>query len=189
MISRPIRAGIAAFSVSLSFSVTAADYFYCPQNHGYINVGMTSEQVMSACGQPLTKEDASTPVMQQVPVLQLIYNSMGAPTAFYGVWTLPVGVGTGAQLEVDVIDNKVRSVRLNGSSTNAFSICGGQSVQIGDPVGKVYGACGSPNLVNRTYINQPVPSNHKPEIWVYQPGEYQSPIRLTFVNGKLQSIN
>ncbi|KTD61520.1 DUF2845 domain-containing protein [Legionella spiritensis] len=186
---------------TVSLSVFAAQSVYCPQRSGYINVGMTQEQVLNACGQPLSKQESNTPVTEKVPVQQLMYNNQGAPKAFYGVWAIPVGNSNtgfaqpfgsntgGAQLQVDITDNKVSGVKINGSDANAFSICGGTSIQIGDPASKVYGACGDPSLTNKTFINKPIPSTQKPEVWVYQPGQYQSPVSLTFVNGKLQSID
>ena len=166
----------------------AGQALYCPQNQGYINIGMTPDQVIAACGNPLSQQDSNNPVIQQVPVQQLMFNNKGGNSAFYGVWNMPTGT-SGAQLEVDVIDNKVNSIKLNGSDSNAFSICNGANIQVGDPVGKVYGACGSPSVVNNTYINQVVPTAQKPVIWIYQLGQYQPPVTLTFVNGKLQSIN
>ncbi|RAP38674.1 hypothetical protein B1207_01995 [Legionella quinlivanii] len=178
----------------------AADSVYCPQNHGYINVGMTQDQVIAACGQPLSQQNSNKPLMQKIPAQQLYYNNEGAPTAFYGVWKLPIGnsnygsapfQGTagGVQLQVDVVNNQVHDIVLNGNSTNAFSICGGTSIQAGDPVGKVYGACGSPSIVNNTFIEVPVQSQTKPQIWTYQPSQYGPPMSLTFVDGKLQSID
>lgn len=172
----------------LPLSLFGDQSLYCPQNHAYINIGMTPDQVIAACGQPLSQQDSNQPVLQKIPVQQLIYNNKGTDTAFYGVWNIPTGSG-GAQLEVDVVDKQVRGVKINGSDNNAFSICGGLSIQIGDPVGKVYGSCGSPSIVNNTYVNQIVPSTEKPKIWIYQPGQYQPPVTLTFINGKLQSIN
>ena len=70
-----------------------------------------------------------------------------------------------------------------------MSICQGMSVQIGEDVDKVYSSCGTPSAVNETFINQPVPSATKPEVWIYQVDKFQPPISLTFVNGELQSIN
>jgi len=174
---------------------------YCPQNHGYITVGMTVAQVTAACGEPLSKQDSNQPLMKQVPVLQIYYNNVGATKAFYGVWAIPIGnssigkrpfgdnSGGGVKLEVNIINNKVSLAKINGSSSNAFSICSGANIQVGDPVGRVYGACGTPSLVNRTFINQAIPSQQKPQIWVYQTDQYQSPLSLTFLDGKLQSIN
>lgn len=180
----------------------SANSVYCPQRSGYINVGMTQGQVIAACGQPVAKRDSENALLQQVPDLQLIYNNMGTTQSFYGVWGLPLGINTaphpagfggnagslGAQLQVDIVNDRVQSVKLNSSDTNGFSICNGTTIKIGDPAGMVYGACGSPSLTNKTFIMVPIPSLTKPQIWIYQPGQYQPPISLTFIDGKLQSI-
>lgn len=178
-------------SLILSFiplTVLADDSFYCPQNHAYINVGMSTNQVLAACGQPLSQQDSNQPILQRIPVQQLIYNNQGTGTAFYGVWNVPTGSG-GTSLQVDVVNNRVKTISVNGSESNAFSICNGTNIQVGDQVGKVYGSCGSPSVVNNTFINQPVPTATKPKIWIYSPGQYQPTVSLTFVDGKLQSIN
>ncbi|TAL58595.1 MAG: DUF2845 domain-containing protein [Legionella sp.] len=183
-----LKRSIAVLSFVLPMSAFSVQSMYCPQNHGYISIGMTEEQVIAACGQPLNKQESNKPILRKIPVQQLMYNNKGTDTAFYGVWNLPTGSG-GATLEVDVVDRQVKNVVLNGSSGNAFSICNGVSIQVGDPVGKVYAACGSPSVVNNTYVEQVVQTPKKPQIWLYQPGEYQPPVSLTFANGKLQSIN
>lgn len=187
--------------ITLSAKALALESFYCPQNTGYITVGMTTDQVLAACGQPLSKQQSNAPAVQRVQVQQLLYNNQGAPKAFYGVWAIPVGNSNrgllqpfgsntgGAQLQVDIINNKVGAVKINGSDTNAFSICNDVNIETGDPASKVLANCGDPSLVNNTYINQPVATTQKPEVWIYQPGQYQPPISLTFVNGKLQSID
>ena len=183
-------------------SFAAPPSVYCPQKAGYINIGMTPDQVIAACGQPLSQQQSNAPVMEQIPVKQVFFNNQGQSTAFYGVWALPGGSGnygeyqpfnsnnggSGVQLQVDIANNQVRSVKVNGSDTNAFSICGGVSINVGDPASKVYNACGSPSLVNTTYVNVPIQSAQKPQIWVYQMGQYAKPMTLTFVNGQLQSI-
>lgn len=175
--------------VLLPFSLFAdTQSLYCPQNHAYINVGMTQDEVIAACGQPASQQDSNQPVTEKVPVTQLIYNNMGSGTAFYGVWNVSTGT-SGSKLEFDIVDKKVKSLRLNGSDTNAASICSGNSVQVGDPIEKVYYSCGSPSLTNNTYINEVVPSAQKPQIWIYQPGQYQPSVTLTFVDGRLKSIN
>jgi hypothetical protein len=182
------RIAIALGLIFFSLNLMAAQSYYCSQNHKYINLGMTEEEVSDACGQPLSQQQSNQSLMQQVQVQQLMYNNIGSQKVFYGVWTIPTGTSSGAQLQVNIVDNKVKSVNMNGSGVNAFSVCGGTSIQVGDPVSRVYGACGNPSLVNNTYINQPMLSNAKPQIWIYQQ-EYQSPVTLTFINGKLQSID
>ena len=170
-------------------AIAGEQSFYCEQNHRYINVGMTPEQVIAACGQPNGREQSNQPVVQQVPMEQLMYNNQGSEQAFYGVWALPTGVNGGAQLQVNIVDNKVRSVNINGSSTNAFTICNDTAIKIGDPIEAVYNACGNPSTVNNTYINQPIQSNQPPEVWIYQASRFEPAHSLTFINGKLQSID
>lgn len=177
----------------------ALDNFYCTQRNGYINIGMTESQVIAACGDPVSKVNSNKPLMQQVPMLQLNYNNQGAAKAFYGVWALPIGnnaIGNppfggndgGVALQVSIVNDKVYSINLNNASTNGFSICGGPMIKIGDPGSRVYASCGTPSLVNQTYINVPIPTTMKPQVWVYQQGDFQQPITLTFIEGKLQSI-
>lgn len=183
---------IIALSIIFLFSSLDAfgvESMYCAGHQDYINVGMTVSQVVAACGEPLSKQKSDKPVMRKIPVLQILYNNAGAPTAFYGVWNMKVGNNTGTQLQVNIVNNKVSSIQINGGDANAFSICNGNQVQVGDPVANVYNACGTPSVVNRTYINQPVPSKEPPEVWNYQTDEYQPPYSLTFVNGILQSID
>ncbi len=172
----------------------SASSMYCPQRQGYINIGMTDSQVLSACGQPNAKQTASNPVVEKIPVTQLIYTTLNQGGPYPGVnnmyqrWSLPSG-STGTNLTIEVRNNQITGVSINGSGTNAATICGGISLQIGDTVNKVYSACGTPSLVNQTYINQPVPRNEHPETWIYQVNPYQPPFTLTFTNGKLQSID
>ena len=156
---------------------------------------MTQDEVIGACGQPLSKQAPNTPVTQKVPVQQLIYKSLntgsvypGLNAAFYHQWSLPSGT-SGISLVIQAINGKVSGVSINGQSTNAVSICHGVSIEGGDDINKVYSACGSPSMVNNTYINQTLPPSTNPEVWIYQLNQYQAPISLTFVNGKLQSIN
>lgn len=187
--------------MTCSWAALGGNSIYCPQNHAYINVGMTQDQVISACGEPSMKQESNQPVTQKVQVKQLIYNSQGGSQTFYGAWALPIGNGNtidnlnfrdkskvGANLQVNIVNEKVASVNVNGENSNAFSICKNQSIEIGDPMSKVYMACGSPTMVNQTYIEQAIPSSTKPQLWRYEI-PYQPSISLTFVDGKLQSIN
>jgi hypothetical protein len=174
--------------VILPVNLFAANSMYCPQNHQYIQVGMTIEQVLAACGNPLSEEELKEPLYQKVPVQQLIYNNQGTDTAFYGVWNIPIGSG-GAQLQIDLMNDKVKSIRLNGGDINAASLCEGINIQIGDSSNKVYNACGSPDVTNYTFVKQAIPTASKPKIWIYQPTPYQPTISLTFVDGRLESIN
>jgi len=170
---------------------------FCPKHYGYIQPGMTKNEVIAACGEPVSKQESNRPITEKVPMLQMFYNNMGTPqvqpspvtpnSIYHGLYTNPISI-SGAQLQIEIVDNKVYNVLLNGSDTNAFSICSGTYIEKGDPVGKVYGACGSPELTNKTYVDAIIPSNKKPEIWIYQLDQYQPSVRMTFVDGKLHAI-
>jgi len=181
-------------SLMLSLTSALAQQVYCPQHAKYIDLGMTQEEVIAACGQPLSKQTTDTPPMEKVPVKQLIYTALdtgsvypGLNAAFYTAWSLPSGT-SGIQAQVDIINNKVAGFSINGSSTNAMNLCNGISIQEGDSINKVYSACGTPTMVNDSYVNKIIPSETNPELWIYQLNQYQTPMSLTFVDGKLKSI-
>ncbi len=186
--------GIFILGSILSCTVNAAQSFYCPQKHAYINVGMTMGEVTSACGDPAYKRRTNNPVVQKIPVTQLMYTTLNPGSVYpgwttvYNQWSLPSG-STGTSVQVDIINNKITGIKINGSNTNAMTICSGVPVQIGDDSNSVYSACGTPSMVNQSYINKSVPESSQPEVWVYQLDQYQAPISLTFVNGALQSID
>lgn len=183
-----------AYILSIVSTPLCADTFYCKQKNAYINIGMTQDMVTAACGVPLSKHISERPATKRVPVTQLIYNTLNQGAVYPGLnsiyeqWSLPSG-STGTTLEISLIDNKVSDVKINGSNSNAVSLCGGINIEVGAPDTQVYQACGNPSMVNNTYINEPVPSSTKPEVWVYQVDQFQSPFSLTFVNGKLESID
>ncbi len=172
---------------------------FCPQKSGYIDVGMTEEQVINACGEPLAKERPNKPITQKVPALQLIYTALnsgayytGQTAAYYTQWSLPSGT-SGVNVVIEVINNKVSSVTMNGSGIKSLSICNGngsgRGVNVGDDVSVVYMDCGSPQLSNTTYVEQTIKTDKKPVVWIYQIDEFHDPMSLTFVNDKLQSID
>ncbi len=188
-IKLPIIAGL----LILPYTAMAADV-YCPQKSGHINVGMTEAQVIAACGDPIATKESNRPATQKVPLKQLIYTSLNRDARpectydLYNIYSLPCG-STGLTLKIDIINEKVVNVNIDGTGSNATSICGGVDIQLGANENDVYAACGSPNTVNETFLNQPIPSDKKPKVWLYQIDQYHKPITLTFVNGKLQSID
>lgn len=176
---------LLALSLSPAF---AASSFFCPGNNQTISIGMTEAQVSAACGEPMSKQKSQNDATEKVPVQQLIYREAGGQKAFYGVWKISTGVNTGSQLVISVINNKVAQILMNGGGTNINSICEYGSFTVGDPVSKVYAACGSPSSVNNTFIHKALPGVKKPETWIYNFGHYQTPLRLRFQGGKLVSI-
>lgn len=190
-----IKSGLIFLALLVAPYIYAGeDTYYCPLNHAYIRVGMSEAQVLSACGQPIMKQRTSVQISKRIPVTQLIYSNLNQGglysgwTTNYNMWSLPSG-SLGINLQVEITNNKVTSINLNGSSTNAADVCQGVAFQLGDDVNTVYNACGEPSAVNNSFINQPVPSAQKPENWVYQTDAYQPKFSLTFTDGILQAID
>lgn len=181
--------------ILISNASFAQNEFYCAQNHAYINIGMTRSQVQSACGTPTDIQSSGNSVNQQIPVTQLIYTSINKGAVFfypgidrvYSLFSLPSG-SVGNTVEVNLINNQVATIKINGETTNALSVCKEGKVQIGDNINAVFNACGAPDNINNTYVNRPVPKSQNPEVWNYAPQNYQPGFTLTFINGILKSI-
>lgn len=181
-----------------SSATFAADSVYCPQKSGYVRVGMTMQEVLSACGDPAVKQTADTFATQKVRVQQYIFDQHNKSKAFYGVWALPIGhsnyseaefngtASGGVSLEVTAYQDKVLSISYNGQNVQGFDTCGGD-IRIGTNMGEVYSLCGEPSQENSTFIEVPIQSKSRPEIWTYQPN-YQPSVRMTFVDGRLFTI-
>ncbi len=190
-LSKQITSIFLALLPLTSFGVQS---IYCPGNQGYIKVGMTTQEVVKACGIATAKQESKTPLTEKVPVIQLIYTNLNTGAVFsgynsvYKMWSLPSG-SLGLTLQVDIIDNKVSGINVQGSSNNATSLCKNVAIQMNDPIDKVYANCGSPGSINQTYIDKPIKSQKNPEIWYYQADRYQPLITLTILDGRLVSIN
>ncbi|MFY7697240.1 MAG: DUF2845 domain-containing protein [Legionella sp.] len=167
---------------------------YCPQKNNYISTGMSEAQVLTACGQPTTKQEAGSSISEKIPTKQLLYTNMNqvnvrvGPINIQNQWSLNGG-SSGINLQVDIVNNKISTILLNGSNTNAATICGGIPLAVGMDENQVYNACGSPTIVNNSYVEQTIPSAKKPQVWLYQVDQFQPGMRLTFIDGTLQSIN
>lgn len=185
---------LPVLTLFVSLPALAVNSFYCPGNHGYINIGMSTDQVSSACGQPSNIQQSQQPLVQQIPMTELIYTNLNKGAVYsglnstYQMWSIPSGT-TQVNLQVNIINDQVSSVQVNGQGGDAMSVCGGNPIQVGDSADTVYSACGSPTMVNQTYIKRSVQSNSKPVIWTYEANPYQPSFHLTFLNGTLQSID
>ena len=167
--------------------------FYCPQNHGYVRIGMTESEVLAACGQPTSKEKSKQAAVEQIPVTQLIYTTLNPDPVYrgyklvYRMWSLPIG-SQGSRLEIDIINKKISAIRFNGENTNASSVCDNRSFAVGDLADTVFTACGNPSHVNKTFVNRKVQSKTKPVTWIYNTDPYQPTFRLIFLDGYLRAI-
>lgn len=167
--------------------------FYCTATHSFIHIGMTADQVITNCGPPQSKNESGQTIAQKIPVTTLIYNS--TPKSTFNMGADQISQNWGLQnnavpvaFTVNIIDSKVASFQVSGSSSNSISLCNGRSINVGDDINAVYSACGNPSAVNQSFITKKIPKSQNPEVWNYQI-PYQASFSLTFINGELQSIN
>ena len=67
------------------FTTQAAQSIYCPAHHMYINTGMSQMQVVNACGQPNYKRQKHEPVVEKIPMAQLMYTGLNAKSMYQGL--------------------------------------------------------------------------------------------------------
>lgn len=195
---------------SLSSSVFALDNLYCAQGNGVVKLGMTTDEVRQACGIPLTMQTNNARIVKKQPITRLSYNDLSQGAVYYWdlnkvyhIFSIPSNQSK-SNLTIDIMDNKVKSVYLNGGSINGTGACnfkgattfGGPPgptnetvISVGDPVDKVYMACGSPDYQDDTFIEVPIPSSDKPEVWIYKLDSFNPSYRLTFIQGILKGID
>lgn len=182
--------------------------FYCAQGHSNISLGMTADQVKAECGDP-QMTDGSATLTQKIPVTRLTYNNMNKGSVYY--WNLnkvynQFGLPSGSSITpftVDIVNNKVKALNLNGNSVKTTTACGYQgntgfpggtnpnepaSIGVGDPADKVYSLCGAADYTDETYIDAPIPPSDKPQHWTYQVDSYHPAYQLLFVRGRLVEI-
>lgn len=180
---------IAALIILTSSLGHAKNSFYCPQNHGYIKEGMSESQVLQACGKPTNKSSSKQPASRNIKVTSLVFNNVGSKNALRNGFSVTFGNEGGTSLSVNIVDNKVSDMLVDGQTSTSTNICSGANIQVGDNATKVISSCGSPSVTN-TSVRQ-VFLNGQQEVtnWSYVGNRAQPNFSLTFVNGKLQSIN
>ena len=186
---RPSTVPLSLYCLLLSLATyppaQAASSYFCGKNSQYIKTGMSQAEVIQACGEPQAKQKSSQSGRVKQPVTQMIFK-VANQKAGYGAF--PIATGGSTKLAVSVANNKIVSLSFGGQSTQSVSICGGRNVSVGSPASAL-SACGQPTMTNNTYVDIPTGKTDKVETWVIKPDQYSRGIRLTFVNGALQSID
>ena len=186
----------------------AMDGFYCAQKHSFIHVGMTIDEVLQNCGMPQMRQEGGNIVRNQ-PVTRLSYNNMYKGPVYYWdlnkvyqIFSIPSSANY-SSVTVDIVDNKVRSVLLNGNSVQGTTACqypgttqfggnpsysNGSTIAVGDSYEQILSACGSPDYTDQTFTPIPVSKSDKPELWIYKVDQYNPSYHLIFTNGVLREI-
>lgn len=184
--------------------------FFCPQGNSYIQLGMTSDQVKAACGQPQFLQNEGANLVQNVPVTRLTYNNINKGSVYY--WNLnkvynQFGLPSGTivtPLTVLIMDDKIKSINFNGNDVQTTGACAFSgsttfagnssptsdiSIGVGDTMDKVIAACGNPDYTDNSYMQVPISARDKPELWTYKLDQYSPSFNLLFMNGILKNID
>ena len=182
---------IAVFSLC-TLSLPAFAY-YCSTQHGngFIDIGNTMEQVVSACGEPNQKSDPSVYQDSKMVTTQYwIYdNTQAYRTNVLAIEETRVVNRDAPTLVVEVTDGIVTNITQGGDETQSgYCAARGNTVQIGNSIDALNSTCGTPTAVN---IQQRQATQTPPQekvIWTYQWDSYTQPLHLEFLNGKLKNI-
>jgi hypothetical protein len=196
------------FLPSFLLSAYAMDGFYCAQKHAFIRVGMTIDEVLQGCGAPQMRQESGNIVRNQ-PMTRLSYNNMYKGPVYYWdlnkvyhIFSIPSS-SNNSTVTVDIVDNKVRSVNLNGNGVQGTNACqypgstqfggnpsysNGASISVGDSYEQVIQACGNPDYTDETFMPVPVSKSDNPELWIYKMDQYNPSYHLIFINGVLKSV-
>lgn len=174
------------FPLALLSSNSFADT-YCPSKGGYIKIGMTTDEVIQACGQPESVQKKRVYPTRNVAAQQLVYN-FGEGTGGLGNMTFTTGTNYAGSLMVNMFANKIKDITLNGKSVQGASVCPGGMIKVGDNANVVQNACGNPNIKNHSFQKIPNGKAVNEETWTIKSSDYGPTLTLVFYNGTLQSV-
>ena len=160
------------FITTLSI-ITPSFAFFCPTNFNQIEIGMTLDQVSTACGKPSSTKDVT---IQNDNVPQewsyFIPQSVGVSAFQQAQGTLKTSIAFDA-------NGKAVNISVNGLGVGASTICGGQQIQLGDTKDSITKACGDPTFKNKAENNNP------PTKETHVSYDTNPPMTLIFRNGLL----
>ena len=187
LIIRNIFLVIMLCITSVSFANTNS--MYCATKGGFIQLGMSMEQVIQACGEPINKSKILVPNMRKIKVIQLIYriSSMAGRDSYK--YEFNPGGSTTFNLMITIVADKVSNISYNNANTNGASVCQNGPIAIGYTLAQVRQSCGDPDGINHSFQN--IPQGNAPvkqETWSFKDGQYGKSFTLTFKNGILESI-
>lgn len=169
--------------LSFASPIFAANSYFCAGTSNYAVIGNTMAQVLANCGQPKTVTQNTTPSSQPTQVTQWVYNYQNNSqlrklnTPNYQL----------AALIVNMVNNKVVSILVNGQNVSSTNFCGANiKLNVGDSNLKVRQICNAPSQIQQVTQDIAQPSITTVN-WTYQ-SEFQAPVTMTFQDGILQSI-
>src|SRR3990167_6343443 len=157
-----MRSFIFLISLLLPQFIFATNYL-CPSTNQYVATGDTLGQVMMICGQP-TKIIEPKTNNESEQVTQLLYQRTAVKQN-----KLLANDMRQYQLDIQISNNKIVGILVNGQSVQSTNSCYNTTIKIGDPIQNVLQYCGKPFLVTQTMAKI---KNTEPIKLIYSPNDY-----------------
>jgi Protein of unknown function (DUF2845) len=179
--------------LSLITSVSWAMFCNTSQGtNGWIEQGMSQQDVLAACGQPnstaqIDNDKSRLNVTQywnyQQQNMQMLPQKVSAPTPYTSINVNSAG----NTLVVEINNNKISSLAVNGNFVSTGSCPNGGFVRVGDTADALAARCGAATQVSYQYAKD---TSALPPItqWTYQLQGGQSLI-IKFQQGVVSGIN
>jgi hypothetical protein len=180
---------IIIYVISLMcIAITPAWALFCTPasgTNGWIEEGMTQDDVIAACGQPdqQTQDENSGKQLQTTQYWTYQKQTVQDMSEGNAVnMTISPTI-----LVVEIRNNKITRLALNGNFVSSANCPEGGLLNVGEDDDVIVSRCGSATQVS--YQNETVDSSAPPNIiWTYQSANGAAPLQIQFQNGVVSQI-
>lgn len=177
--------------ISSLLYIKAGFAYFCSTStgRGYINLGDSMAQVTQMCGTPTSTQVTEVPDGSFSTVEYWSYTRLKVTRA------VPLGVNQpdpqvaalGPSITFEIQNGQVTAISENGQASTMTEQCG-IPIAIGATADTILSNCGTPTSTNMQ--NTPNKKTKKITSWVYDRGQYTTPLTLQFdETGALAAIN
>lgn len=161
-------------------------------SNGWVEQGMSEQDVLAACGQPnsaieIDSDKNRLNVTQywnyQQQTMQMLPQKVAAPTPYTSINVNSAG----NTLVVEINNNKITSLAVNGNFVSTGNCPNGGFVRVGDTADALASRCGAATQVSYQYAKE---TSVLPPItqWIYQLQGGQS-LTIQFQQGVVSELN
>jgi hypothetical protein len=162
-------------------------------SNGWIEQGMSQQQVIAACGQPDSTAEIDKTNNRLDATQYWNYQGQSVQLVPQSSWPAPTPYGaakannTANALVVEINNNVVSSLAVNGKLVSSGSCPNGGSVRVGDSANRVMSSCGTATQVSYQYQKN---NSASPPItqWTYQLHGGRS-LTIQFQQGVVSELN
>ena len=169
--------------------ITPAWALFCTTasgNNGWIEEGMSQDDVITACGQPDQQTQDQNSSKQLQTTQYWTYQQQTVEDTSEGN---AINMATSPNiLVVEIRNNQITRLAVNGNFVSSANCPKGGLLNVGEDDDVIVSRCGSATQVS--YQNETVDSSAPPNIiWTYQSANGAAPLQIQFQNGVVSQIS